>query len=92
MKKIKLIVPAFMISGASWGVMITFLPLLLNERTALSLPLIGFLVALWAGVGSITSLAYGKIRSYINRKKLLVISYVTIGILSLFLSVFSLAL
>jgi YNFM family putative membrane transporter len=63
--------------------------LLLNERTALSLPVIGFLVALWAGVGSITSLAYGKIRSYINRKKLLVMSYVTIGILSLFLAVFT---
>ncbi|MCX6663551.1 MAG: MFS transporter [Euryarchaeota archaeon] len=89
MKRIKLIVPAFMISGASWGVIITYLPLLLNERTALSLPLIGFLVALWAGVGSITSLAYGKIRSYINRKKLLVISYVTIGILSLFLAIFT---
>jgi MFS family permease len=89
MKRIKLLVPAFMISGASWGVIITYLPLLLNERTALSLPEIGFLVALWAGVGSITSLAYGKIRSYINRKKLLVISYVTIGILSLFLAVFT---
>ena len=89
MRRIKLLVPAFMISGASWGVMITYLPLLLNERTALSLPLIGFLVALWAGVGSITSLTYGKIRSYINRKKLLVISYATIGVLSLFLAVFT---
>jgi FSR family fosmidomycin resistance protein-like MFS transporter len=89
MKRIKLLIPAFMISGASWGVMITYLPLLLNERTALTLPLIGFLVALWAGVGSITSLTYGKIRSYINRKKLLVISYLTIGILSLFLAIFT---
>jgi FSR family fosmidomycin resistance protein-like MFS transporter len=89
MTRIKLLVPAFMISGASWNVIITYLPLLLNERTALSLPLIGFLVALWAGVGSITSLSYGKIRFYINRKKLLVILYVTIGILSLFLAVFT---
>jgi len=89
MRRIKILIPAFMISGASWGVIITYLPLLLNERTALSLPIIGFLVALWAGVGSITSLAYGKIRSYMNRKKLLVISYVTIGILSLFLAVFT---
>ena len=89
MRRIKLLIPAFMISGASWGVIITYLPLLLNARTTLSLPVIGFLVALWAGVGSITSLSYGKIRSYIHRKKLLVLSYVTIGILSLFLAVFT---
>ena len=40
MKKIKLLLPAFMISGASWGIVITYLPLLLNEKTALSLPII----------------------------------------------------
>jgi FSR family fosmidomycin resistance protein-like MFS transporter len=89
MKRIKLLIPAFMISGASWGVMITYFPLLLTARTNLSLPMIGFLVALWAGIGSITSLYYGKIRSYIRRKKLLVVSYLTIGILSLFLAVFT---
>ena len=89
MKAIRLLIPAFMISGASWGVIITYFPLLLTERTTLSLPVIGFLVALWAGVGSITSLSYGRIRSYINRKKLLVASYVTIGILSVLLAVFT---
>ena len=89
MKGIQLLIPAFMISGASWGVIITYLPLLLNERTTLSLPAIGFLVALWAGIGSITSLSYGRIRSYVHRKKLLVASYVTIGILCLFLAVFT---
>ena len=89
MKGIKILIPAFMISGASWGVIMTYLPLLLTERTTLSLPVIGFLVALWAGIGSITSLSYGKIRSYINRKKLLVIAYATLGILSLFLAVFT---
>ncbi|DAC72686.1 MAG TPA: hypothetical protein DSN98_03840 [Thermoplasmata archaeon] len=89
MKGIQILIPAFMISGASWGVIITYLPLLLNERTTLSLPVIGFLVALWAGVGSITSLSYGKIRSYIHRKKILVASYLTIGVLSLFLAIFT---
>jgi MFS family permease len=89
MKGIKILIPAFMISGASWGVIITYFPLLLTERTTLSLPVIGFLVALWAGVGSITSLSYGKIRSYIHRKKLLVIAYLTLGIFSLFLAVFT---
>jgi len=89
MNGIKILIPAFMISGAFWGVIITYLPLLLTERTTLSLPVIGFLVALWAGIGSITSLCYGKIRSFIHRKKLLVIAYVTLGIFSLFLAVFT---
>lgn len=89
MNGIKILIPAFMISGAAWGVIITYFPLLLTERTTLSLPVIGFLVALWAGIGSITSLSYGKIRSYIRRKKLLVIAYLTLGIFSLFLAVFT---
>jgi len=89
MKAIRLLIPAFMISGASWGVIITYFPLLLTERTTLSLPVIGFLVALWAGIGSITSLSYGKIRSYIHRKQLLVASYIIIGTLSLFLAIFT---
>ena len=89
MNGIKILIPAFMISGAFWGVIITYLPLLLTERTTLSLPVIGFLVALWAGIGSITSLCYGKIRSFIHRKKLLVIAYVILGIFSLFLAVFT---
>jgi len=89
MKGIKILIPAFMISGASWGVIITYFPLLLTERTTLSLPVIGFLVALWAGIGSITSLSYGKIRSYIHRKKLLVIAYLILGVFSLFLAVFT---
>jgi FSR family fosmidomycin resistance protein-like MFS transporter len=85
---IRLLIPAFIISGGAWGVFITYFPLLLTEQTTLSLPVIGFLVALWIGVGSVTSLAYGKIRSYIHRKKLLVLSYITIGFLSLSLVFF----
>jgi FSR family fosmidomycin resistance protein-like MFS transporter len=88
-KKIKLLVPAFMISGAAWGVIITYLPFLLNERTSLSLPIIGFLVALWTGVGCITSLSYGKIHSHFDRKKILVFAYITIGALSLLLVYFT---
>jgi FSR family fosmidomycin resistance protein-like MFS transporter len=89
MRAIRLLIPAFMISGASWGVIITYFPLLLDERTTLSLPVIGFLVALWAGVGSITSISYGKIRSYIHRKQLLVLAYCMIGILCLLLTMFT---
>lgn len=88
-KGMKLLVPAFIISGASWGIIMTYVPLLLAERTTLSLPIIGFLVALWAGIGSITSLSYGRIRSFIRRKKLLVASYLALGILCISLVIFT---
>ena len=88
-KAIRLLIPAFIISGASWGIIITYFPLLLTDRTPLSLSIIGSLVALWAGIGSITSLSYGRIRVFIRRKKLLLISYLSIGILTLSLAVFT---
>jgi FSR family fosmidomycin resistance protein-like MFS transporter len=88
-KKIKLLVPAFIISGASWGITITFLPLLLNARTTIPLPMIGLLVAMWTGIGSLSSLSYGRIRKKIDRKKVLVFSYFTIGIMGLLLSYFT---
>jgi len=89
MKKIKLLVPAFVISGASWGITITFLPLLLNARTTIPLPIIGLLVAMWTGIGSLASLSYGRIRTKIDRKKVLVISYFGIGIMGILLSYFT---
>jgi MFS transporter, FSR family, fosmidomycin resistance protein len=87
--KIRLLVPAFIISGAAWGVIITFLPLLLNARTTLSLPVIGLLVAVWTGIGSVTSLSYGKIRSRVNRKKILVFAYGILGVFCLVLTSFT---
>ena len=89
LKRIKLLSPAFIISGAAWGVTITFLPLLLYERTTLSLPFIGILVALWIGFGSIISFAYGKIASILDRKKIIQICYTILGLTGLALSVFT---
>lgn len=85
MKRIKILLPAFMISGAAWGVIITFLPLLLSARTTLSLPLIGLLVAAWIGFGSLASFSYGHISTYIRRKRILLFSYSTIGVMSFLL-------
>jgi MFS family permease len=89
LKKIKILVPAFVISGASWGIVITYLPLLLNARTSIPLPLIGLLVAMWTGVGSISSLSYGRIRKRIDRKKVLLVSYFMIGFMGFLLSYFT---
>ena len=85
-KKIKLLLPASIISGASWGVVITYLPLLLDEKTDLSLSLIGLILAVWIGIGCISSFNYGKIAEKIGRKKVLILSYIIIGFTSLSLS------
>lgn len=89
LKKIKLLAPALMISGAAWGVTITFLPLLLDERTTLSLPIIGILVAVWIGIGSIASFSYGKIASIVDRKKIIYFGYLNIGLMGLLLTYFT---
>ena len=88
-KKIKLLAPAFMISGSAWGVTITYLPLLLNERTSLSLPMIGVLVAVWIGIGSIASFSYGRIASLLGRKRIILCCYLTMGVMGLFLTYFT---
>ena len=89
LRRIKILIPAFMISGASWGVIITYLPLLLDERTNLSLALIGLIVALWIGIGALFSFFYGKINEKIGRKNVLLLSYLTIGISGILLTIYS---
>jgi MFS family permease len=86
LKNIKILVPAIMISGASWGIIITYLPLLLQERTNLSLSLIGLLVAVWLGIGSIASFSYGTISNYLGRKKIIILSYLSLGIIGILLT------
>jgi len=78
--KMKLLIPAFIISGAAWGMLSTYLPLLLAEKTTLSLSFIGYIAAIWLGIGCITSFFYGRIQTVIGRKNVLILSYFTIGI------------
>jgi len=87
LKKIKFLIPAFMISGSAWGIIVTYLPLFLDEKTSLSLEYIGFLAAVWVGIGCMTSFSYSKIKSYLGRKNVIILSYFVIGVSCLFLSV-----
>lgn len=87
LNNIKILAPAIMIGGAAWGIIITYLPLLMVERTDLSLSLIGIVVAIWLGIGSIASFSYGKIVKYIQRKKIIILSYLSIGIIGILLTV-----
>ena len=89
LNKIRLLIPAFIISGASWGVIINYLPLLLVERLDLSKSYIGLIVAIWIGIGSISAIYYGRICSICGRKNVIIISYLTIGITCVLLSYFT---
>ena len=88
-KKTILFLPGFIISGLAWSVVISYLPLLLAERTSLSLSNIGFLISLWVGIGVIVCLYYGKIINKFGRKNVIISSYVTIGLMSASLSIFT---
>jgi len=87
LKKIKLLIPAFAISGSAWGIIVTYLPLFLDEKTSLSLQFIGFVAAVWIGIGCITSFSYSRIKSHLGRKNVIIMSYFIIGVACLFLSV-----
>jgi len=86
LKKIKLLIPAFAISGSAWGIIVTYLPLFLDEKINLSLENIGFVAAVWIGIGCITSFSYSRIKSHLGRKNVIIISYFIIGVACLILS------
>jgi len=89
LKRIKILIPAFILSGATWSITISYLPLLLSDRTSLSLPYIGFLISVWLGIGSIVSFFYGRIYSLIGRKNVILFAYFTIGLVGFSLSYFT---
>jgi len=45
-KRFRLLIPLFIVSGASWGLTISYLPLFLDEKTLLALSSIGIIVSL----------------------------------------------
>ena len=86
LKKIKLFVPGSIISGTSWGMVVSYLPLLLVEKTTLSLPFIGIIISIWIGVGTIICIFYGKIISVLSRKTIVIMSYFTMGVMAYLLT------
>ena len=89
LKRIKTLIPSFMITGASWGVVGTYMPLLLVERTDLSLTFVGLIVSIWIGTGSIASFYYGRITSIFGRRKVIMYSYLTIAVSALVITFFT---
>jgi FSR family fosmidomycin resistance protein-like MFS transporter len=89
LKRIKLVIPAYIISGSSWGIIITYLPLYLTETTELSLTAIGLIVSIWIGIGSISSILYGRICSKFGRNNIVFLSYFTVGVTSILITYFT---
>ncbi|MFH1101526.1 MAG: MFS transporter [Methanobacteriota archaeon] len=89
LKRIKRIIPAFMISGSAWGVIISYYPLLLQERTTIPLPMIGFIVAIWIGIGGTASIFYGRINTILGRRTVVIYSYFILGIMGILLTQFT---
>jgi len=48
---------------------------------------IGFIAAVWIGIGCITSFIYHRIKSFIGRKNVIIMSYIIIGVTCLILSI-----
>jgi len=89
LKKIKLFIPGAIISGSAWGIVVSYLPLLLVERTTLSLTAIGVIISIWLGVGTIFCIFYGKIILFLGRKNVIILSYVLMGLMGLSLTIFT---
>lgn len=86
LKKIKLFLPGSIISGTSWGIVVSYLPLLIVERTTLSLSYIGIIISIWIGVGTIICIFYGKIISIVRRRTVVILSYITMALMSFLLT------
>ncbi|MCK4364465.1 MAG: MFS transporter [Thermoplasmatales archaeon] len=89
LKAVKFFIPGLIISGSAWGIVVSYLPLLLDEKTVLSLSMIGVVVSIWIGVGTIVCLFYGKIISFFGRKKVIIFSYIGMGLMGFALSIFT---
>ncbi len=83
--KLRYYTPMLIISGATWGTTLTYLPLFLDENTPLSLSIIGVIVSLWIGFGTLSAFFYGHIHSKIGRKKIIILCYLTIAAMNFFL-------
>jgi MFS transporter, FSR family, fosmidomycin resistance protein len=77
--------PMLIISGATWGTTLTYLPLFLDEKTTLSLSIIGLIVSLWIGTGTLISFFYGHIQARVGRKKIIILSYLSIASMNILL-------
>jgi MFS family permease len=79
--------PMLIISGATWGTTLTYLPLFLDETTPFSLSVIGLIISLWIGTGTLASFFYGNIKAMLGRKNTLLFCYLLMFTMNIILIV-----
>lgn len=87
LKKIKFLLPGLVISGSAWGIVVSYLPLLLDEKTTLSLSMIGVMISVWIGIGTIVCFMYSRITAKLGRKNVIILSYIGLGLMALSLTI-----
>jgi len=86
-KNIKILIPCFIVSGSAWGIIVSYLPLMLDEKTTLPLSTIGAIVSIWIGIGVIICLSYEKIQMVLGRKNTLIFGYLLTALMGFALAI-----
>jgi len=86
LKRNKIFIPGLTISGCTWGIIVSYLPLLLDEKTTLSLAIIGAIISIWLGIGTIICIFYGRIAGLLGRKNVVIFSYLIMGVMGFLLT------
>lgn len=81
----KPLIPALLLGGTTWVTVIGFAPSLFHHRMMVSMTNTGYILAFWIGMGTISSILYGRIVPYFGHRTLLIISYTIVSLSSLIL-------
>lgn len=84
---LKPLVPAFCLGGIAWFIIIGYAPSLLHHRISVSMAYTGYILAVWIGAGTVSSMLYGRIVAYIGHRPLLILSYAAVLFGSILLSI-----
>jgi len=84
-KSTKPLIPALLLGGTTWVTVIGFAPSLFHHRMMISMTNTGYILAFWIGMGTISSVLYGRIVPYFGHRPLLIISYTVVAFSSLVL-------
>jgi len=85
-KNVRMLLPAYILSGVAWSIFISYFPLFLSEQTTLSLTYIGLLTTLWVGIGVVVSFSYSRIQGFFGRRKVIFVAYFIMGFSGLLLA------
>ncbi|MDH7518033.1 MAG: MFS transporter [Candidatus Thermoplasmatota archaeon] len=85
-KNVKILLPAYILSGVAWSIFINYFPLFLSEQTSLSLTYIGLLTTLWIGVGVVVSFSYSRIQGFFGRRTVIFFAYFIMGVSGLLIA------